>query len=531
MRPVSPVYIALAILAVLGLGLYTLMLNQLPQFKTQLASALHYKLREIGQSSAVEINALYVQRVKRFAKQLHPKDKEAVYSGLVDKVLMLRPDEATNKWILSSYPREEQLEPFFQNQAFADLISNNIADRYDYWDERAPNYWTNTLDSTLIFSQLGTAFSTSQRFVCIPRFKEDKLDFFWCFLLSRNGLKDNILPAYFNGQFHKVSDYKGIQKSYLNLRIRNERNQLVYNEPLLAKGKMEHSLPANQSLPYLEGYTVEIGFWGQDSQVIAAKVHQRNQWLLHGVLGVFLVALFYVFRTHRKSQRLDQLKTDFITNISHELKTPLTNIKLVGETLQGGRIKQITDAQKHGATIVSQSKYLEERLNKMLNFSAVTERSAKLELERKSLEAVWEMLTQKALEMARIHNRELAIAGKPKGEVMLSVEHLWGSLEILLDNAIKYSGPEGKVMLTSELKAKSWQISLRDQGIGIKAADQGIIFDKFVRLAKPETQSVAGYGIGLSMAKALIERHNGKIKLNSTLGQGSEFIIEIPLSQ
>lgn len=530
MKQLTSINITLLFLALLGVGLYLLMLVQLPQIQSQLSSVLQYGLREIAQESTEEINALYAKRIKQYVKQLNRDQTAPPTSSLVERVLILKPDSIEMKWELVALPANVHLEGLPMEQEFSDLISTKLNAIYDHWSERSNSYWTNTLDSTILISSRGSAFTASQRFICQPKFEGGKFAFFWCLLLKPDGLKRNILPAYFEHHFEGEEVHQGIQRSYLNFRVRDERGKLIYNEPILAKGKMEISLSNNKALSFLNGYTIEAGFWAQDSQAIAHSVHRRNQWLLHGLLATFLLLLFYVFRTHQKSRRLDQLKTNFITNISHELKTPLTNIKLVGETLKAARITEMSEAQKQGEIIYRQSIFLENRLNKMLNFTVLSQKGKSNKLDQENLIDAWEFLQHNALEMCQIRSRKLEITGNASGSAMLSLELIWEVLEILIDNGIKYSGPDTSITLNSQIKPKAWEISLIDQGIGISSADQKIVFDKFVRLATPETQTVSGYGIGLASAKQLIELHHGQIKLTSAINKGSRFTIQIPLS-
>ncbi|MEL6653609.1 MAG: HAMP domain-containing sensor histidine kinase [Bacteroidota bacterium] len=316
----------------------------------------------------------------------------------------------------------------------------------------------------------------------------------------------------------------------INLQWRDEKGKMVFNYPALAKGQMERRLSKVESKPILKLYRIEAGWLGQTSKEIAASVYRRNLWVLHGMLILFALLMLYAYRTQQKAARLEQLKTDFISQMSHELKTPLATIKLAAETLQKGRFQTLDEASQSGDLIHQQSQILAKRINRLFEFSRSAEGQHIPDHSDLPIEKIWQRLQQQASNMALSWQRKLEIQGEAFGEASLSEEAIWSIVEILLENAFQYSPTDQVVSFSSQVHSRFWQLSVSDQGPGIAKEQQELIFEKFVRLDSSDTQSHGGYGMGLTIARQLATKMNGQILLQSTVGKGSRFTLKISLS-
>lgn len=216
----------------------------------------------------------------------------------------------------------------------------------------------------------------------------------------------------------------------------------------------------------------------------------------------------------------------FISDASHELRTPLTAMHTENEiALRDTTLTktQMRDLLKSNLEEVDKLHNLTDRLLQLSNGKDMP--MGKVSLEEAAIEAM-----NRTLKVAQAKN--IAVENNVGRVRLLSnLESLTDLLAILLDNAVKYSPEKSKIIMSSKTDGKYAQIQVRDKGVGIKPADLPHIFDRFYR-ADPSRnkQHVAGYGLGLSIAKKIVDLHGGTIDASSTPGKGTTFKIRIPLS-
>ena len=247
-----------------------------------------------------------------------------------------------------------------------------------------------------------------------------------------------------------------------------------------------------------------------------------------------LIVLFVFYMTIRNmliQKRLSDMKTDFINNMTHELKTPLSTIAVASSTLgdetllkDKKRVLQISEM------IRKQNKHLTELIDRILEISIWEKDHVKL---KKKPVHIYEFIEDR-IQLFRIENtgKDLRINTTYKLDkdfVSLDEIHMTTVLNNLLSNAVKYCEeiPEIKIEVSINMKLK---IRIRDNGIGIGKEDQRHIFDKFYRAGIGDFKTVKGLGLGLYYVKQIVAAHNGEIYLHSLPGKGSTFTIEIPLN-
>lgn len=227
-----------------------------------------------------------------------------------------------------------------------------------------------------------------------------------------------------------------------------------------------------------------------------------------------------------KLRQLENLRKDFVANVSHELKTPLTSIKGFIETLMDGTPDPETSG-KFLSIIYHETERLNYLIDDLLNISRLE--SGRTELRKKSVEL--EKLIGEIIFTAenRMRDKNLRLKKHLDADTIIADEHLLREVIInLLDNAIKYT-PDGGEITVSTLKRKDGvQISVKDTGIGIPEESLGRIFERFYRVDKGRSREMGGTGLGLSIVKHIIDRHGGKLSVASELGKGSEFSFSIP---
>ncbi len=247
-------------------------------------------------------------------------------------------------------------------------------------------------------------------------------------------------------------------------------------------------------------------------------------------LLVFVVTLlFYSIRNLIKQKKLADIKTDFINNITHELKTPLSTLAVATKTLamqNGSSSKEQTD--KTVAVIDRQNVRLHKLIDQVVNNSVGYQ---DLELSKESLVAgdfLHNLLNDYALTLKE--EVTLTQANDLNGAVIIADKFYLGTAIInILNNAVKYGGTQ--IIVSAQETQKFMRISISDNGIGIASKNHNQIFDKFFRVSQQNKHDYKGLGLGLFYCNQVIQAHYGKIEIESALGQGSTFHLFIPLKQ
>ncbi len=256
-------------------------------------------------------------------------------------------------------------------------------------------------------------------------------------------------------------------------------------------------------------------------QVRGAPLHdgQRRQ------IGAVLV-LNDVTRLHR----LESLRRDFVANVSHELKTPITSIKGAVETLEDGAVDDPADAKRFLDIVARQADRLNAIIEDLLSLSRIegdTERAA-VTLERNSIESVLTAAVQACEAKAREKNISLELSCDPVLETRISAALIENAVVNLIDNAIKYSQAGKPVRIEAGARPAEIVIAVHDQGCGIAAEHHARIFERFYRVDKARSRSAGGTGLGLAIVKHIAKAHGGSVTLESTPGRGSTFRIHLP---
>ena len=248
---------------------------------------------------------------------------------------------------------------------------------------------------------------------------------------------------------------------------------------------------------------------------------------------VFLVLIFFGFSlaTIIKQKRLSEVITDFINNMTHELKTPIATISLSSEMIMrlDSDVDNVEKAKKYAGIIFKENKRLETQVERVLNISTLdTENTT---LNKKSLD-FHELLVEVK---DTFDFNQLANGGKILIENNASVFtiqadpiHITNVVYNLLDNAVKYCTTKPFISITTKNERNYLVIEIKDNGIGIRKEDLKMIFDKFYRVSTGNIHDIKGFGLGLFYVKLIINEHNGSIDVKSKLGEGSAFTIKLP---
>jgi signal transduction histidine kinase len=238
---------------------------------------------------------------------------------------------------------------------------------------------------------------------------------------------------------------------------------------------------------------------------------------------------YLLWRDVDREMRIAALRSQFVSSVSHELKTPLTAIRMFAETLQLDRVDARTRVE-YLDTIVNETERLTRLLNNVLDFSKIEEGRKAYRREATSLAAVVRIAARAMAYPLEQHGFDLRVdVDDSLPPVDVDADALEQAILNLLTNAMKYSGNGRAIELRLEREASHAVISVRDEGIGIPLADQARIFEKFYRISTPENQRIPGTGLGLTLVEHIVKAHDGSIRVDSVPGRGSVFSILLPL--
>ncbi len=282
----------------------------------------------------------------------------------------------------------------------------------------------------------------------------------------------------------------------------------------------------SQLNPWFPGYLVRIKL--ADENLIKDLVKRRS-WI-YGVSSMMLLlamilGIALILRDITREKRLARLRSDFISNVTHELKTPLTSIRMYAESMMMGRVKQASRRKKYLSVVVNESERLKRMINNILEFS-------KMEKARQEYHLVDSNISEIMMDAIRDMNYWLEEKGfemirEIDGDINAKVdsEKLKQVFTNLLSNAIKYSGDSKKIYVRLHEDAVSIIIEVEDKGIGIEEDQHAKIFEEFYRVEQKESGEITGTGLGLTVVKEIVEAHHGKILIDSKPGKGSKFSV------
>lgn len=248
------------------------------------------------------------------------------------------------------------------------------------------------------------------------------------------------------------------------------------------------------------------------------------------VILIFLFSFYFIMASNLKQKKLSTIKNDFISNMTHEFKTPISTISLASEMLSDSTISQTPDKQNRYLKMIrDENKRLSVLVESILQTSILDKGEFKLKLTEIDIHEIINIA---------INNTQLLISQRggvintsllaQKFKVVGDRVHLTNIVFNLIDNAIKYTQGVPEISVKTENVEEGIRIWVKDNGIGISKENQRKIFDKFYRVPTGNVHNVKGFGLGLSYVLAVVEKHGGNVDVQSELGKGSTFIITLP---
>jgi signal transduction histidine kinase len=291
--------------------------------------------------------------------------------------------------------------------------------------------------------------------------------------------------------------------------------------------------------------------------LLFAAQNTRSFWfgaVILAATGAAVAGLLASHRAFRRQLRLSELKTNFVSSVSHELRAPLASVRLMAEGLDRGRVTEPGKQREYFRFIVQECRRLSSLIENVLDFARIEQGRKQYEFEPTDV-ARWIRETLQLMEPAASEQGVRLAADLDAGDMnsdandpvpVLDGRAMQQALINLIDNAIKHSTPGGVVTVGCRIvsarslaaddpdtagangvpgKLRLW---VEDQGEGIPAGEQERIFERFHRVGQELRRKTRGVGIGLSIVKHVVEAHGGRVTVRSAPGQGSRFTIEIP---
>jgi two-component system phosphate regulon sensor histidine kinase PhoR len=237
-----------------------------------------------------------------------------------------------------------------------------------------------------------------------------------------------------------------------------------------------------------------------------------------------------VFNDVTQMRRLENMRRDFVANVSHEIKTPLTAIKGFVETLQQGKVDEADENERFLGIIQKHVDRLNAIIEDLLALSRIEQEDEGKEIKFESVNIadVFQAAIQLCRPKAEEKNIRIDLEGEKETQAVLDPTLIEQAVVNLLDNAIKCSEPESWVVVRFHRQNSEMIISVQDHGIGIAQKHLPRLFERFYRVDKARSRNMGGTGLGLAIVKHIAQAHGGHVEVESKLGEGSRFSIHLP---
>ncbi len=258
------------------------------------------------------------------------------------------------------------------------------------------------------------------------------------------------------------------------------------------------------------------------------------RWMLPASLlfTLILISTFFItVRVMLRQKKLSEIKNDFINNMTHEFKTPLATISLAVDALKNEKVIQSREKMKYFSDIIKEEN---KRMNKQVEtiLQAALMEKQEIRLNKKPIhvhDVICHVLDNFNLQFQDKNGVVYKELNAENDDIVADEVHFTNLISNLVDNAVKYSDKNLVLRVSTSNIGHSVQIKIEDNGIGMSKESLKKIFEKFYRAHTGNVHNVKGFGLGLSYVKTIVDAHNGKIKVDSVLGKGTTFTIDLPL--
>ncbi len=269
---------------------------------------------------------------------------------------------------------------------------------------------------------------------------------------------------------------------------------------------------------------------------LKTQVWESMVWMIIGALVftfIIITAFGVTVQALLRQKKLSEIKTDFINNMTHEFKTPLATISLAVDALRNEKVMAQPDKMSYFSGIIKEeNKRMNKHVETILQAALMDKQELKLNMKKvHAHELLRNALNNYQLQIQDKNGKVEINLDAENDEIIADEAHFTNLLSNLIDNAIKYSKENLVLRISTVDYGKFLQIRIQDNGIGMNKETVKRIFEKFYRAHTGNLHNVKGFGLGMNYVKTVIDVHKGRIKVDSTLGKGSCFTVEVPLAE
>jgi two-component system, OmpR family, phosphate regulon sensor histidine kinase PhoR len=360
----------------------------------------------------------------------------------------------------------------------------------------------------------------------------DQAVFRWMKEIDEKDISDRVNFQELNGILEKVLINNGVKLPFAYSIVDKQGNEIYNSHKDIpqVKDNFQNNIYIQKLFPFEESNKaayLQVYFPTKQNYILSSmNLLYPSIALIALVLGVFVVALIIIFR----QKQLNNMKNDFVNNMTHELKTPISSISLASQMLQDPGVGKTPELLKHISNVIrDETKRLSLQVEKVLQMAIFEKDKSMLKLNEIRINSlISDIVSNFSLKVTIKGGKITSNLGAKYDLALIDEVHFTNVIFNLMDNALKYS--DKPLLLTIETwnEKDNLLISIEDNGIGISKDDLKRIFEKFYRVSTGNLHNVKGFGLGLAYVKKIVTEHKGSIKVESELKIGTKFIITIP---
>lgn len=347
-------------------------------------------------------------------------------------------------------------------------------------------------------------------------------------------VNDTLHPYLLESLLSKEFDRRGIKEDFEYGIYDCFTDSVVYGNYVSLDDEQENSTanPARLSKLEKDGHYFGVYFPNRASSMWEPEARSASTWVFPLIVALLVFGFFaYSMWVILRQKQISEIKNDFIGNMTHELKTPISTISLSSEVLMDPEITEEPERLEHYARIIhTENNRLKAQVERVLQLATMDRNEIKLQIEEVNMHLLMTDMTNSFELAVNEKNGQLDCQFTAKDCIVEGDRvHLANALHNLIDNALKYSKDRPRIKVSSHSHGGFIYIQVADNGIGINKKELSMIFQRFYRVPTGNVHNVKGFGLGLHYVDQIIKAHKGSVSAESKKGEGSTFTIKLPL--